>query len=339
MAQGAGLYQSNRLPDAEFERLVQSARDRHAMSDVARRHTDLKGKNDRRLAGVCPFHPDRTPSFEVNDEKGTYYCHGCGAGGDQITMLVKLEGMTFRQAVEWLLGDELPVISPEERARRKASDEQAAAERVAIARETWAKSVPAAGTPAEVYARSRGITMPLPPTVRFVMAPRWRDKETGEVGRDYPAMACALQDVTGAVVGVQCVFLMDGGRRKFERERPDGTKAKAKLTFGQLVGAAFRLGPVAEHVVCCEGPEDALTLAQRLPGKSVWASCGTANLWQMEFPTEVRTVCFAGDNNDGGRNAVAKSMETAASRGLIPRSAFPADRFKDWNDELRGIEL
>ena len=327
---------SSRMPDSEFREIVDRARDRHLLSDIVRRHTDLK-KRGRELIGLCCFHSERSPSMEVNDAKGFYHCFGCGAHGDSIRFLIEMEGMTFIQAVEQLLGDEFPVISEADRARRKAEDTAAAAERIALARAIWDKSIPPAGTPAAVYAASRGITMLLPLTVRFVMTPRWRNPETGEVGRDHPAMVCAMQNGAGDIVGVQCIFLQDGGRSKFQHTRADGTKAKAKLTFGQLVGSAFRLGTDREHVIVCEGPEDALTLSQRMPDRAVWASCGTANLAQLEFPADIVSVCFAGDNGDAGRRAVAAARDAALMRGLRASEAFPPADFKDWNDELRGI--
>lgn len=329
---------AGRLSETEFRELVDKARERHSISDIVGRHTDLKRRGNRELVGLCPFHSERSPSFEVNDTKGTYHCWGCSKAGDAITFLMDCEGMSFREAVETLSGDEFPVISEEERARRKAEDQRVAAERIAYARSIWAKTIPATpDTPAGIYAALRGITMSLPATVRFVMTPRWVDPATGEAGRDHPAMACALQDVTGAVVGVQCVFLQDGGRSKYQRNRPDGTTAKAKLSFGQIVGSALRLGPVQSHLINCEGPEDGLTLAQRLPGKSVWVTCGTAMLSRVIYPPEVRSVCFAGDNNAAGRLAVAQARDAAISAGLIPSEAYPAEGFKDWNDELRGI--
>lgn len=325
-----------RLPDAEFEALVREAKAKHNLSDIIRRHTDLK-KRGREQAGLCPFHNERTPSFEVSDSKGLYYCHGCGKTGDAITFLMEREGMNFRQAYEALAGDEFPIVSEEERARRKAEDEQKLADRIALARSIWAASVPPQGTPAEVYARSRGITMDLPETARFVMTPRWRDPETGECGRDIPAMVFAMQDNSDEIVGVQCVFLDDGGRRKYERLRADGSKAKAKLTFGKLVGSAIRLGPTAERIVFCEGPEDGLTLAQILPGQSVWVSCGTAVMPRMKFPREVRSLILAGDNNAAGRKAVVAARIVHSSNGLSVEEVYPDAPFKDWNDQLRGI--
>lgn len=326
-----------RLPDAEMEALVRAAKARHNLSDIIARHTDLKRRGGSEKVGLCPFHNERTPSFEVNDTKGQYYCHGCGKGGDAITFLMEREGMNFRQAYESLAGDEFPVISEEERARRQAEDERKVAERIALAQSIWAQSTPPGGTPAEVYARTRGITMELPETVRFVMTPRWRDPETGECGRDLPAIVFAMQDNSDAIVGVQCVFLDDGGRRKYERVRSDGSKAKAKLTFGKLVGAAIRLGPVAERIVFCEGPEDGLTLAQILPGQSVWVSCGTAVMPRMKFPRQVRSLILAGDNNEAGRKAVVAARMVHSSAGLAVEEIYPDAPFKDWNDQLRGV--
>lgn len=327
----------SRLPSAEFEQLVREAKEKHNLSDIIGRHTTLKNRGRSEKVGLCPFHKERTPSFEVNDTKGQYYCHGCGKRGDAITFLMEGEGMTFRQAFETLAGDEFPVIDEAERVRRKAADEQLLAERIALAKSIWADSVPPQGTPAEVYARSRGITMDLPETVRFVMTPRWRDNETGEVGRDVPAMICAMQDNSDEIVGVQCVFLEDGGRRKYSRTRSDGTIAKAKLTFGKLVGSAIRLGPVAERIVFCEGPEDGLSLAQILPGMSVWVSCGTAVMPRMKFPRDVRSLIIAGDNNAAGRKAVVAARIVHSSNGLMVEEVYPDAPFKDWNDQLMGV--
>lgn len=327
---------SKRRSNADFARIVQEAKGRHNLSDIVGRHTTLK-RRGRELAGICCFHTERTPSLEVNDAKGTYHCHGCGEGGDAVTFLVKQEGMRFIEAVEWLLGDALPVVPDEERARRKEADERQTAERVALARSIWASAVPIGGTPAEVYLRSRAITLTPPETVRFVETPRWRNTETGELGRDHPALACALQNASGEVVGVQCVFLQDDGRAKFARQRLDGTPAKAKLTFGVIVGSALRLGPVADTVVLCEGPEDGLSLSQQMPGSSVWVSCGTALMSRVQFPASVRSIVLAGDNGSAGRAAVDEAHAAYLAAGLATAEIFPDAPFKDWNDELRGV--
>jgi CHC2 zinc finger/Domain of unknown function (DUF927) len=52
----------------------------------------------REYLGRCPFHEDKTPSLSVNDERGVFYCFGCGEGGDVFDFVMKLEGLDFPQA-------------------------------------------------------------------------------------------------------------------------------------------------------------------------------------------------------------------------------------------------
>jgi DNA primase len=59
-------------------------------------------KQGREFVGQCPFHLEKTASFFVNDDKGTFYCFGCGASGDSIEYIVKRDKVTFMQAVEKL---------------------------------------------------------------------------------------------------------------------------------------------------------------------------------------------------------------------------------------------
>jgi len=55
-----------------------------------------------RLVGRCPFHEDREPSFNIWPETQSFYCFGCGVGGDVFTFLEKMNGVTFPQACELL---------------------------------------------------------------------------------------------------------------------------------------------------------------------------------------------------------------------------------------------
>lgn len=66
--------------------------------DIVSRRVLLK-KTGRNLVGLCPFHTEKTPSFSVNPEKKIFYCFGCGTGGDAITFLMKIDGVTFPEAV------------------------------------------------------------------------------------------------------------------------------------------------------------------------------------------------------------------------------------------------
>lgn len=84
----------------------------------------------RSWLGLCPFHGEKTPSFNVSREKGTYYCFGCKKGGDVIDFVMETERLSFAEAVERLadrFGVPLPLASPEARRRRDEQEEITAA--------------------------------------------------------------------------------------------------------------------------------------------------------------------------------------------------------------------
>jgi DNA primase len=57
-----------------------------------------------RYTGLCPFHQEKTPSFSVSPDRGTYHCFGCGVGGDAISFIQELESLDFVGTIEWLAG-------------------------------------------------------------------------------------------------------------------------------------------------------------------------------------------------------------------------------------------
>lgn len=65
--------------------------------------------------GLCPFHSEKTPSFTVSSSKHLFHCFGCGAGGDAIGFVMKMDGLSFPEAVRWL-GEKagIPVASSRE---------------------------------------------------------------------------------------------------------------------------------------------------------------------------------------------------------------------------------
>jgi len=112
-----------RIPDEVLE----SIRSRVSIVDVVGRHVALRraGKNWK---GLCPFHGEKTPSFVVNEERGTYHCFGCGAGGSAFRFLMEIEGSSFPEAVRALATQagialvEGPSDPREERAREERDE-------------------------------------------------------------------------------------------------------------------------------------------------------------------------------------------------------------------------
>ena len=81
---------------------VAMVRDRTAIADVVSEYVTLKPAGGGNVKGLCPFHDEKTPSFNVATAKGVYFCYGCGAGGDAISFLMTLEHLSFVESVERL---------------------------------------------------------------------------------------------------------------------------------------------------------------------------------------------------------------------------------------------
>ncbi len=81
--------------------------ERPSITEITSRYTDLR-RSGKELSGVCPLHSERTPSFYVNENKGTFFCHGCCVGGDVITFIMKIEGLNFKEALGHLGLDDQP---------------------------------------------------------------------------------------------------------------------------------------------------------------------------------------------------------------------------------------
>ena len=64
-----------------------------------RRETVPLRRQGRNFVGLCPFHAEKTPSFGVDVEKKLYHCFGCQAGGDVFEFVMRIEGISFREAL------------------------------------------------------------------------------------------------------------------------------------------------------------------------------------------------------------------------------------------------
>src|SRR5512147_473418 len=79
---------------------VALVRERTNIADVVSEYVTLKPAGGGSLKGLCPFHDEKTPSFNVSTSKGVYFCYGCGAGGDAISFLMNLDHLSFVESVE-----------------------------------------------------------------------------------------------------------------------------------------------------------------------------------------------------------------------------------------------
>ncbi|SEG59800.1 DNA primase [Thermomonospora echinospora] len=77
-------------------------RERSPIADVVGEYLQLRNAGGGDLKGLCPFHDEKSPSFNVTPSRGLYWCFGCGEGGDVITFVQKMEHLTFAEAIERL---------------------------------------------------------------------------------------------------------------------------------------------------------------------------------------------------------------------------------------------
>ena len=79
---------------------VAYVRDHTQIDAVIGEYVQLKHAGGGQKKGLCPFHDEKSPSFNVNTTKGFFHCFGCGAGGDVIAFIMKLDHLSFTEAIE-----------------------------------------------------------------------------------------------------------------------------------------------------------------------------------------------------------------------------------------------
>ena len=85
---------------------------RNDIESVISSYVTLK-RSGRILKGLCPFHGEKTPSFTVYPDTQSYYCFGCGSGGDVVTFIKNIENLDYLDAVKFL-ADRVGMDVPEE---------------------------------------------------------------------------------------------------------------------------------------------------------------------------------------------------------------------------------
>src|SRR5882672_426488 len=157
-------------------RFLDELRQRCSLADIVGRRVRLI-KRGREHVGLCPFHNEKTPSFNVVEDKGFFHCFGCGAHGDVIGFLMQNGGLGFREAVEQLAGEaglEVPKATPQERERaQRQIDLQDAMEAACV---FFAEQLEApAGKAGLAYLQQRGLDAATIRRFRLGFAPDGRE--------------------------------------------------------------------------------------------------------------------------------------------------------------------
>ena len=81
---------------------IAAVRERSPIDEVVGEYLQLRSAGGGSLKGLCPFHDEKTPSFNVTPSRGLFYCFSCAEGGDVISFVQKVDSLSFAEAVERL---------------------------------------------------------------------------------------------------------------------------------------------------------------------------------------------------------------------------------------------
>lgn len=140
--------------------VIEQIKDRLDIVEFIRQYVPNLKRAGKTYKACCPFHHEKTPSFTCSSEKGLFYCFGCQAGGDIFEFLMKMENLSFNEALE-KLAERAGVEYKLQRANFSAEEQRRASARKALdfARSFYHKNLLSAeGTHARAYVKERNLT-------------------------------------------------------------------------------------------------------------------------------------------------------------------------------------
>jgi DNA primase len=323
-----------RIPD----RLVQEVLDKTDIVSVVGDHVRLAKKGGR-WVGLCPFHAEKSPSFNVDPDKGLFYCFGCQKGGSAVQFLMELEKLSFPEAMEELAKKAGIALEIEEAPTEEEKDRKALLELYEKLRGTfhWLLTENPAGAQALERLRSRGIPDSLTKDFLLGYAPadrRWlhhflvgKGYSPGFLAksglfagstRDFPIFADRLMFPISDVKGRVIAFggrLLNGDGPKYINS-PDTQLFRKQDNLFALDKALPTIKKQGEALIC-EGYMDALSFHAAGVGTAV-APLGTAftssQARLIKRWADKVLLCF--DSDDAGKKAAERGNAIAAAAGL-----------------------
>ncbi len=330
---------------------IEEVRNRVNIVDLVSEYITLK-KAGRNYIGSCPFHKEKTPSFTVNAEKQIYHCFGCGEGGNAFSFLMKINNMTFPEAVRHLagkLGVVLPSreFTPEEKSRQDQREGLLRVNHVAAAYYVRTLRSPA-GAKGRAYLEKRGIKPEIIETFRLGYAPEgWRNlrdhlqrekaalKQAEQAGllvarkdgdfydRFRGRLMFPIEDINGNVVAFGGRIIGEG-EPKYLNSPESGVYTKGRNLYG-LVRAKNAIRK-DEPLIIVEGYFDLLAL-WNCGITNVAATLGTAltreHVDLIKRYTGAVAVTF--DSDAGGKAALERSLSLFLERGVRARAVVLPD--------------
>jgi DNA primase len=314
-------------------------REIHSRIDIGAfigQYVSLK-KRGADLVGLCPFHGEKTPSFHVHPDKGYFMCFGCGAGGDVITFVRKLENLDFNDAVRTLAAKAgIALESEDPRAARVRNEKEAIYQANAIAAAYFARMLKSdAGATARAYCERRGLheatiekfTLGYAPGgwngltdelrdhgVDLALAERAGLVKPSQRGGYYDFYRNRLMVPTYATTGEAIAFggrELGSGEPKYLNTSTTPVYAKGEHLFA--LNIARRAAQASKTLIVVEGYLDCIALHQAGFENSV-AALGTAftEKQAVELRKYAENVFLCFDADSAGGNAATKAVDIAS---------------------------
>jgi len=277
----------------------------------------------QRLVGCCPFHQDGRPSLAVYPDNDSYFCFGCGAGGDVIDFVGRMHGVGFKEAVAMLLGEPHHQATPRPAkilrltSRHGAEPLTGAEADVIDAAASFYHDALRQNARALAYLADRGID--------HNTARRWRlgfasGGLADHLRRSGLSLATArrvglLASDEDTMLGRIMVPDLSGGKSRWLTGRAVGEGGLRYLNL-RLPTPLLGLGLVrGDEVVVTEGPFDWLTAVQW--GLPAVALLGTrASRSAIQALSHFRRMYLALDSDEAGRRAAEQLMSALESRAI-----------------------
>ncbi|GLZ47111.1 DNA primase [Actinomycetospora sp. NBRC 106375] len=333
---------AGRIRDAD----IAEVRDRNRVDEVIGEYVALRRASASSVKGLCPFHDEKTPSFNVRPTHGTFHCFGCGEGGSVIDFLMKIEQLGFVEAVE-KLADRIGYRLTYEGGGSSVQKDRGTRARLLaankLAAEFYAEQLRAPGEAqkAREFLAERGFDQAAAEDFGCGFAPSGWDKLTkhlvaqgytleelekaglsrqgqrGYMDRFHRRLLWPIRDLGGDVVGFGARRLFDDDRieAKYLNTPETPVYHKSKVLFG--LDKAKREIAKSRQAVIVEGYTD--VMAMHLAGvHTAVASCGTAfgddhvavlRRLLMDDSFDRGEVIYVFDGDAAGQSAARKAFE------------------------------
>lgn len=348
---------------------LKQVRDRVSIADYAGKRLSWHKQKSRPSAGdywaCCPFHQEKSPSFHVLDSKGVFKCFGCGEKGDVFTLTMKLEGLSFPEAVEKIAeyaGVPLPKDEYEDRGesdRRKrlyalaartaklyadalrssgGADARRYLEKRGLGRDEWDRFgiglAPDEWTWAIDKLKAEGYTIE-----EIVAAGMAREGDEGKRAIDTfrGRITFEIHDPSGKVIGFGGRALAADAKAKYINSPESALYSKSRVLYRLKQAREILARTKAGGLVVGEGYLDVIAFERA--GIAAVAPCGTALtedqlalLWRSGAEP---VFCFDGDT--AGQRAADKALDLAlphlspehtARFAFAPNGEDPDDIFR-----------